>query len=880
MSSEHEIAIITVGYKSSPFIEQIIDKENIPFSIVANNGSDFQIHHADPTKILNYSLEFTNIIETIAKKSMDSLAVFETLGQFFEFYNPLHLSTLNYLISKYATNIKPENTNYLEAWKQITNAIFDEEFIFPLFEETRIFHIREGDVELPVRQFLISNKLELLKNNSKNNNKSKEQLIEEITGIIDVDKVEKMKLCGETAKKIVSASAVIIVPTDMSSLFIMFKSESFKENLQKTDGKIALISPLWPGNEVSKLEESILIKTEFEPNLLNLVDLIKESVDVLIIDTKDSDLVPQLREAGVTVLVEDLNPETQQTEEFLDTVLKTMDLSLETVLVEPKKAIEGLGEKLVNLFRVREPKKEETAESSEQVALEESREIIDTLFEEELKTEEVVSENITPVLEETSDVTEEESLTDEFEMEVIDTEEEVLPIPAPPAKTGSIESEILSTKAEGQFLLPGIEQITQLELEELDSLDVDEHIITSIIDRAISSSNVTGLEVVFSDLLSLQNNPLLIDKIYQMIMKRLMKLRETNPEEKIAVMVTYLSAHKPDYYTEKLEDLLEDTITTKDEEEFYKNLRTAALIVKSSLIIAGDVIENFLSSYMQKEDVYLENRIRRIINVFAITDPDLQLLVNRILLKIYKDELKKEEVNEAVIDKIISINSTFDAITVGISLILDGTEALLNSFSEKILQLNHCDSFKKIVADIVIEYNEGRFDDLVKALHGRSIPESVEYEMMKKKYENSLSKVGSIPLEIFAERVGHPIEKAEKIIYDMILKEEIQARIELVSGRLYIVEEQEGEEVEEIEVKEEVDEEPPKKPAKKPVKKPSEKPTKKPTKKPAKKPVKKSVEKPAEKPEKKEEFVCPDCQKTYNTERGLKMHISKSHKKD
>ena len=848
MSSEHEIAIITVGYKSSPFIEQVIDKENIPFSIVTNNGSDFQIHHADPTKILNYSLEFTNIIETIAKKSMDSLAVFETLGQFFEFYNPLHLSTLNYLISKYATNIKPENNNYLKAWKQITNAIFEEEFIFPLFEETRILHIREGEVEVPVRQFLISNELDLLKNNTKNNHKSIDQLTEETTGIIDIDKIEKMKLCSETAKKIVSASAVIIVPTDMVSLYIMFKSESFKENLQKTDGKIALISPLWPENEVSKLEESILLKTEFEPNLLNLVDLIKESVDVLIIDSKDSELVPQLREAGLTVLVEDLNSETQQTDEFLDTVLKTMDLTLETILVEPKKAIEGLGEKLVNLFRVREPKKEEDTETSESVSLEESREIIDTLFEEELKTEEVVTEEITPISKETSEVTEEEeALTDEFEMEVIDIEEEMLQIPAPPAKSGSVERDILASKTEGQFLLPGIDQIAQFELEDLDSLDVDEHIITSIIDRAISSSNVTGLEVVFSDLLSLQNNPLLIDKIYQMIMKRLMLLRETNPEEKIAVMVTYLSAHKPDYYSEKLQDLLENTINTKNEEEFYRNLRTTAIVVKSSLLIAGDVIEDFLSEYIQKEDVYLENRLRRIINVFAITDPELQLLVNRILLKIYKDELEKEVINEAIIDKIISFNSTFDAITVGISLILDGTEALLNSFSEKILLLNHCDSFKKIVADIVIEYNEGRFEDLVKALHGRSIPESVEYEMMKKKYENSLSKVGSIPLDIFAERIGHPIEKAEKLIYDMILREEIQARIELVSGRLYIVQEQEGLEVEGIEPEVELE---------------------------------KPKAKPSGKPKEKEEFVCPDCQKPYKTERGLKTHISKSHKKD
>ncbi len=146
MSSEHEIAIISVGYTNSPLVEEILQSEIIPFSIIANNTCDFHIHHADPSKVLNYSFEFTNTIETIAKNSMDSLAVFETLGQFFDFYNPLRLSTLNYLISKYATSIKPESKDYLRSWKQITNAIFEEEYIFPLFEEIRIIHLKVGDV--------------------------------------------------------------------------------------------------------------------------------------------------------------------------------------------------------------------------------------------------------------------------------------------------------------------------------------------------------------------------------------------------------------------------------------------------------------------------------------------------------------------------------------------------------------------------------------------------------------------------------------------------------------------------------------------------------------------------------------------------------------
>ncbi|MCK5305028.1 MAG: hypothetical protein KAJ72_07245, partial [Candidatus Heimdallarchaeota archaeon] len=249
MSTEQEIAIILAGYRISPFLREVLHKEDIAFTIIANNSSDFKIHHADPSKILNYSLEFSNTIEIKAQKSMDSLAVFETLGQFFDFYNPLHLSTLNYLISKFTTSTKTEDIKYVDAWKKICTAIFEDEFILPLFSETRIIHIKEGDVEIPSRQFLISTEIEQRKDNSKNNTKTLEQTLVDITGIIDLEETGKMKICSEASRKIINASAVIIVPTDIVSFYVMFQSENFRDVLEKTSGKIAFIPPFWLGNE-------------------------------------------------------------------------------------------------------------------------------------------------------------------------------------------------------------------------------------------------------------------------------------------------------------------------------------------------------------------------------------------------------------------------------------------------------------------------------------------------------------------------------------------------------------------------------------------------------------------------------------------------------
>lgn len=868
MSSEHDIAIICVGYRDSPFTNEIIQNDIIPYSIIANNSSDFQIHHADPSKILFYSLEFTKIIEIIAKKSMDSLAVFETLGQFFEFYNPLHLSTLNYLISKYATSIKPKNKEYMQAWKNITTTIFDREFIYPLFEESRIFHIKEGEVEIPVRQFLISSELEKKKDNSKNINKALDQVLEDITGIIDLEENSKMKISSSAVRKITSASAVIIIPTDIVSLFILFNSNHFKETLQKSHGEIAIISPFWPGNEISKIEKAILQKTNFDANLVNVAKLVKDCVDAVIIDTKDTDLVPSLREEGVTVLVEDLSPENQSTQEFLDTVLKSIEISLDTIAVEPQGLIEGLGEKLVSLFRVREPKQEkEEAKTLEISVKEEDLELIESIFEEGISVDEPKKMET----EISEDFSESDTLTDEFEMEVIETEETIQSIPTPPPKDASMDSGYYQPKAEGQFVLPGIEQIAQFELEELDSLDVDEHIITSFIERAMTS-NATGVEVVFSDLLSLQNNPLLIDKIFQTILKRLIKVRELNPEEKIADMITYLSAHKPEYYHEKLNTLLEDTLNSEEEKGFYQNLKTTSLVVRSSLLIAGDVIEKFLQKNIVISDAYVEDRLKRMVSAFGVASIDLLQLICRILVNIYKQELEKEELDETITQRIITFLTMFDGLSVAIALITLGSEVALESITNAIKEMALNNSFKKIITDVLTVFNEGSYEDLVKTFQGRILPENVEFEMMKKKYITSLSKVGSIPLEIFAERIGLSVDKAEKMIYDMILQEEIPARIELVSGRLYIVQDIDETEVITEESTEEITEE---------TKETHEKTDEK-VEQLDQKEVSEALE---EHPEQilteeilEKEFACTQCQKSFKTERGLKVHVSRIHK--
>ncbi|MHA1684929.1 MAG: PCI domain-containing protein [Candidatus Heimdallarchaeaceae archaeon] len=776
MPNHEEIAIINVGYKVSPFLEEVINREDFSFSIITNNSSDFQIHHADPSKVLNYHLEFTNVIAIKARKSIESLGIFETLGQYFEFYNPLHLSTLNFLISKFATEIKPEHKNYLKTWKEITKSIFSDETILPLFEEIRVLHVKEGDVEIPVRQYIMTKILDKQKDN-----KSKAKGVKplEVTGIIDLEEISKMKLCSEAVKRITSAAGVIIVPSDVISLYILFQSEDFIETLQRTKGKITFISPLWQDNEMPHIEKQILEKTSFEPTLLNIAEMVKDAVDVIIIDKKDSDSVAKLREAGMTVLVEDLSPDSQKSYDFYTTIIKSLEVSLEDITIEPKKAEEGVGEKIVNMLKFGKKSEEETTEEKEQVTevVEKKEENVGVEVRQKEKTEIQLTEESEKTL-----ITEKEK----DEPDIIETKAPT-ELETKPAKLqeNKVNESIFSFDGES-FALPGIDQISHLEWEDFESLDADEQIISTFIDRALQS-DTTGVEVVFSELLSLQNNPLLTGKIYSLIIKRLIQLIERKPEERLSDMITYLAAHKPDYYINQLSIMLERILSIEDINQFFTNLKAASIVINSSLPISNDVFTKFLEYGLHLENDYESEKFRRTLIVLSATDVKLMDLLAKRLAKFIEEEIQKEKPDEGLLNKMYGILYLLDPCSVALACIESFSEKTISNFETRIKKLPLYSNYKTIITNIIKAFKAGETEKLIEQLHGRKLPDEVKFLINKRKYIQSVEKVGSIPLDIFAEQIGISKDEAEKMIYEMILKGEIQARIELVNGRSYII---------------------------------------------------------------------------------------------
>ncbi|MHA1416053.1 MAG: helix-hairpin-helix domain-containing protein [Candidatus Heimdallarchaeaceae archaeon] len=823
MSSNQEVVVISIGSKLHPFLSAMIERDDIAVTYITNTVCDFSIYHADPSKILDYHLEFINIISQKAKRSMESVSVFETLGQFFEFYNPLHLSTLNYLFSKYATNVKQQAKNLTEVWKNISKIIFEKEFIYPLFDEIRQIHVKEGDIEIPVRQLLLKYRKQ---QEEKKNGKITEEIINNITGIIDIDEISKLKINPIVSKKIEQAPGIIIVPSDLISLFLVFQSSAFRETLKKTSGEIAIISPFIDENNNFELEKAILTKSNFEPTLVNFVNLIGDVVDTIIIDKKDSSQVAKLREAGITVLVDNLKSERMQSHEFLDLVLRSIEIDPESVHMEPVEIKEGFGDKIVNLLSsrftdtaVHEKEEKEVSEESETETkekaiegyvsiketktIDEEQEIISDqqLEEKDRKTSEAVPDNSFDITEEhkedLSEIIElidahEKDIVNQFEMEVDGSEEEAEKKDKPVAdELIRSPEEIPAVKKEErrvQFFLPGIDEIEKAELQDINSLEADESIINAYIDRAILSNDI-GVEIAFSDLLSLQNNEMLVDKIYKILMDRLTKSMEFSTESKLTNIITYLAAHKPAYYIEKFKEILEETIISEEYESFIELSEKASLIIGKSYPVGEEVVKEFILKYIDFDDFYIEEKLRLIIRDFFPCSDKTRKAISNTLLKILYDELKSEEKNQAKLRRLASMIAMLDAHIVGLELVQIFKEEDFELFTLILKSGGFTQGYQYIVSDIMKAYQDTNIEQLKNALHGLKLPKEVQSVLIKESYKRSLSKVGSISLDIFAEQSGLTPEKAEKLIYEMIMKGEIKAKLELVNERLYIVQE-------------------------------------------------------------------------------------------
>ncbi|NMC06574.1 MAG: hypothetical protein GYA24_15260, partial [Candidatus Lokiarchaeota archaeon] len=295
------------------------------------------------------------------------------------------------------------------------------------------------------------------------------------------------------------------------------------------------------------------------------------------------------------------------------------------------------------------------------------------------------------------------------------------------------------------------------------------------------------MEDIFSTILALVEKPHMLRAINKILINELEKLDDITPEARIIDIIAYLAAHDPVGFTDLLSELLSDAMKLDDVKQLGNIMHIISLIMGASQVKRQEVLRDFIKESVSSTSEFVIEKARKLINYFINKHPSYSVIICKTLVEILTPELESTKPNVALMNNLVFFLLSIDAILVGETIITDMPEAVHPRVKSLLEAISCGQSFNKIVNNIIDAYQAGEYDALKKALNVKKVPAHVQIAVLKRKYVAQLLKAGSVPLEMFANKLGMPLPEAEKLIYEMILKGDISAKMEVVSGKLYIV---------------------------------------------------------------------------------------------
>lgn len=191
----------------------------------------------------------------------------------------------------------------------------------------------------------------------------------------------------------------------------------------------------------------------------------------------------------------------------------------------------------------------------------------------------------------------------------------------------------------------------------------------------------------------------------------------------------------------------------------------------------GQVLDSFVLQTLNTSSPARKERARTLVLRTAITSKKLSKYVIRSYLRLFEEN----KVNRR---ELWSGLSSFDARLVGVELIegysVAKSKQVAQAATEKSLG-----SFSDLLALIVDAYANGDMDQVL-SLCG-SLSDSALRKARRLSLAQNIKKVGTIPLEILARSLKEDPKELETLVYEMVMNDEISAKLEIVDGRLYII---------------------------------------------------------------------------------------------
>ncbi|OLS25325.1 MAG: 2-phospho-L-lactate transferase [Candidatus Heimdallarchaeota archaeon LC_3] len=580
---------------------------------------------------------------------------------------------------------------------------------------------------------------------------------------------------AEVEKQFKDASAVIISAGDLASLTVLLSYEDIRKVISKCSGTVVAISPIGSKHQLISERESVLLEAlGITPDLSGFTLLLKNVADTLIIDQNDSSDSQLMRDSGFNIVIEDLAT-IKENKEFVDVVLRSAKIDIEKIQLEQEEisssSRRGNIEKLVfDVAKV--PGLAVELPSPDSL-------VIDKIPEEQLKAAQDGA--ITITLDENNDG----SITADSEviqktLDAIETS-----IAGKTAKSndqGLEKKQIPDRKAIQEEIDKELMDITSNKKEKSDVKELE---------TASERDKVeTLLDVIENDDLP-EDSDNYINQIEKAIEndsslaifagnKLIETITDTGSEKirKFGIKVfNSLSEERKIAFRRVVQSWLKNALDNPDFAIQEHQAKIMLSIAENDPELIGDTLKAFIGQVLTNKvsDISRE-RCKNLILQVAINNKSATKAVINEFLELFSEEKILEG------DLWASLTS-FDARLVGIELVENFSLTTCSEIAQKALQRD-LGSFSSLLNDIVSSFNDGNMDKLLSIVGNLS--EAAVRKAKRLTIAQKIEKLGSVQLETFAKSIKEDAKELESLVYEMVMNNEINAKLDMIEGKMFI----------------------------------------------------------------------------------------------
>ncbi len=773
MKMDKRFVVISAGIDIPPLALEFL-QAGLGFTIILNTTADFSLSNNQEGEKERekgvevwYSHEIVRLANAIVPDDLTKSSLAKVFSQPIA-QTRIPLSDAEKFLVQWVSERKKASQSFYEFFKALNEYAGMHLEVYPLKFPEEVVTIKTATSQVPLRYFQITGYVDrkaeqktdleelqkLLVENQESKGKKKGKKPIEVEGL----NLDRDILTEEARKEITEADAILWLAGDPCSLALLLSHKEFTKTVKESKAPATLICP----SQFSFREQFILQLLGVKPTLLGIAELCAGIVDNLVVGPDEAGEVTALRSKGFNIIMEDITK--TKGRKGLSPILKSMGISIKDISVEPEEA-------------------------------DKKRSLEDLVTQLSYKVEEI------PAAEE-SDVTE-EIVSTEVVTEPEDTVEPSQIEPSPPpvvlldteAKKHDFDDTTLTLTQE---MIEGLMQELSDEFpsaEQQSTVVIDEDVLNSTIkesdkgEPSIKYESQDAFTEAIQTLIkteTISHDSELVQGIGDAISKnadmatyaakKLTAALETQHPQLIPVYLEFLKPRPLPFIKELLDWLITD-LESPDFVAFAQRVSVIVSMIKHDIQFIEQLIRQLVDFHVSKSLPPIEReRVRTLVGMITARNVTLQRRAIRTYLSHFESpEVKSDELWLGLVK--------FDAALVALEIIEHQSELGVKLVQDALTR--NFGSFGHIIYDIFHAYQKG---DLQRVLNvAGTLSDAILRKSQRGELAEKIKKFGSVPIETLARSVEIDPKELEELVYEMINQNEINAKIDVVEGRLCIV---------------------------------------------------------------------------------------------